>query len=1034
MKLKCWLLSVLLLVSGFNILLAQQLQLKGKVTSKTTGAPLSGATVTVKGTNISAITDAEGNYTIHAPKKGSILVISYVGTADEERTVNEDGTINVQLDESKNILNDVVVVGYGTQRKSVTTGAISSIKAADLRNQQNLRLDQALQGRTSGVTVVQSSGAPGSTPQIRIRGITSRINSDPLYVINGIVVTNGGLDNVNPDDIESIEVLKDASAAIYGSRASNGVILVTTKKGRSGAPVSNFSTYWGVQGPVKKVKLANATEYATLRNEALTNDGKPAQFANPSSFGTGTNWQDEIFSNSALIQNHNMNFSGGTDRSTYYVSFGYMKQKGIVMPSISDYQRASFNLTTSFKVAKWFTVGENFSYAYTRSHNDFNSNSEFGGPLSSAINLDPITPVLAKDINSVPNPQDYTSPYIVRNDQGIPYAISPYVRNEMANPLAFVQTKRGNYNWAHNLLGSAYAEIEPVKGLKFRSTISAKQGLFGLESFTPLYYLNSSSSNTSNTVHNRQSNQNLTWNWDNTLSYSGSVQKHNFSVLAGTSAQQQSGMNLNGQYIGEPVVSFNQASFNYALANANKIAGGSDAQPYTVASVFGRVTYDYDQKYLLSGIIRRDGSSKFGTNNKYGTFPSVSLGWVVTREDFFPRNSFVDFLKIRGSYGVVGNEMALDPFQYTSIVASSGGSSYIFGPDQLNVGYNPNAPANPDLKWESTHSSNVGFEAIVFRNFNITFDLYKKLTKGMLQQIQLPAYGGFSQQPWANVGDMQNKGVELELGYRKKFGQLDFNASGNISYNKNEVLSLGTTKYFTVGTVQSSTYEIGRTAVGQQVGAFYGFQEMGVFHSQAEIDNYVDKSGNKIQPNAKPGDFKWADLNSDGKITPDDRKFLGDVIPHWTYGISIGANYKNFDFRLFGQGVWGNKIYSAYRRLDLNSANYPIAALNAWTPDNAASNYPRLTDADPNENFKKTSDFYLQSGAYFRIKTLQLGYTLPKQWISKAGIQHARIFISSNNLATITGYKGFDPEIQGGIDRGIYPQSRSFSIGADITL
>jgi TonB-linked SusC/RagA family outer membrane protein len=1014
----------------------------GKVVDKN-GEAIIGASILEKGTTNGVSTDLNGNFKLSVAGPGSVLVVAYIGFNNQEVTVGNQTNINITLVEGVKNLTEVVVVGYGTQKKITVTGAISSVKAADLQDQQVTRIDDALRGRVSGVNVVQSSGSPGSTPTIRVRGITSINKSDPLYVIDGVVVDNGGIDNINPNDVESIDVLKDASAAIYGSRASNGVIIVTTKKGKKGEPQISYNGYVGFQGPVSKVKLADATQYATLRNQALTNDGKAPIFANPASLGKGTNWQDEIFSNSALIQNHNLSISGATDKANYYTSFGYLDQKGIVMPDISDYKKFNFTVNTSYKLKKWLTVGENFTYTYTRSKSVGNTNSVFGGPLSSALNLDPITPVTINDINAQPNADTYNSQanLIVRNGQGQPYGISNYVSQEITNPLAYAQTRLGNYSYATNLLGSAFAEIEPIAGLKIRSQISAKQAYYGQDGFTPLYFLNSSSNNLSNTSQYQENDRNLSWNLDNTVTYTRSFGKHNFTALVGNSAQKVTVSGLGGTFIGEPVNSFNDASNAFSLPTANRIANGlnlNDIQPHSLSSYFGRLTYDYDQKFLFTGIIRRDGSSKFSSKNIYGTFPSAQVGYVMSREDWFPKNSFVDFFKLRGSYGIVGNEMALNAFQYAATIG--GGRNYVFGNDGLIIGYSPNAPANPDLKWEETRSSDIGFDATLFGNLSVTFDIYKKLTKGMLQQVQFPSYAGFIAQPYANIGDMENKGVELSLGYANKVGEFNYNVSGNISYNHNEITNLGTQiNYFTVGTVQSSTYEIGRSAVGHPVGEFYGFQELGVFHSQAEINAYTGPNGQLIQPNAKPGDFKWEDLDGDGKITSSDRKFLGNPQPTFTYGVNFNANYKNFDIKIFGQGVWGNKIYQAYRRLDINAANYPIAALNAWTPANSGSNYPRLTDDDPNQNFKNPSNFYLQNGAYFRIKTLQLGYSLPQAWLKKADVKRVRVFLSSNNLVTITGYKGYDPEVgsnnnNGGIDMGIYPQARTFMAGLDITL
>ncbi|WCT11428.1 TonB-dependent receptor [Mucilaginibacter jinjuensis] len=1005
----------------------------GKITDDA-GLPIIGATVTEKGTTNGVSAGVDGTFKLNVSGPNAVLVVQFLGYTPKEITVGTQTVINVVLAADVKALNEVVVIGYGTQKKSVVTGAISHVGAKDIQDQQVTRIDQALQGRTSGVNVVQSSGAPGSSPTIRIRGITSINNSNPLYVIDGVVVLNGGLDNVNPNDVESIEVLKDASAAIYGSRASSGVVLVTTKKGKSGAPQLSYSGYVGVQGPVSKVKLADASQYATLRNQSVTNDGGAAPFGNPAQYGTGTNWQNEIFSNNALIQSHNLNISGGTDKSTYYVSFGYLDQDGIVLKDQSNYKRYNFAVNTNSKIKKWLTVGESFTYTYTNSQGSFNTNSEFGGPLSSSLNLDPITPVLQTNQSIAAGYNQYA----VKNGAGIPYGISPYVGNEITNPMAYAQTIQGNYNWSHNLLGNAFVEIEPIKGLKIKTQINGKQAFFGSESYTPLYYLNSNNSNTTNQSEYRGSNRNLTWNWDNTATYSKTIGLHNFSVLVGTSAQEQSEVGLGGTYNNIPATSYDQASFNFSLPAANRVASGYENQPYHTASTFGRVTYDYDERYLFTGIIRRDGSSKFGSNNIYGTFPGAEVGWVVTRESFFPKDTFVDFLKLRGSYGSVGNEQSLGTFQYTSIVGS--GHNYVFGQDQLGIGYSTSSPSNPDLRWESVHTTDIGLDAVLAHNLNVTIDVYRKLTKGMLEAVPVPGYTGYTASPTANVGNLENKGIELELNYKNNVGAFNYNVGGNISYNKNNVSYLGTIPFYDNGNFQGSAYPLQRTIVGQPVNSFYGFNELGTFKSQAEINAYTH-NGTMIQPNAKPGDFKWEDINGDGKIDNNDRKFLGSPLPTWTYGVNFNADYKGFDIKIFGQGVWGNKIFQAYRRLDLPTANYEIAALNAWSPANPSSNYPRLSDSDPNGNLKNPSNFYLQSGAYFRIKTAQIGYNLPKAWLTKADIKRVRVYLSSNNLVTITGYKGFDPEVGDvngngifGVDRGIYPQSRSFLVGLDITL
>jgi TonB-linked SusC/RagA family outer membrane protein len=1023
----------ILLLSGMSVAFAQNVTVRGTVNDKT-GAPLPGVTVIVKGTQTGTQTDSKGNYSISAPSN-AVLTFSFIGFEATDKSVGGQGTINITLNEASTNLNEVVVVGFGTQKKVLVTGAIAHVSSADLQDQQNSRIDQALQGRAAGVFVSQATGSPGSQPTVLIRGAGSINNASPLYVLDGVVISNGGYENINPDDIASIDVLKDASAAIYGSRAANGVILITTKKGKQGEPQLNYSMYVGSQGVAHKVGLTDASQYETLRNESLMNDGGTALFPNPGGAGTGTNWQNEIFSN-ALIQNHTLSLSGANDKANYYTSFGYYDQDGIVDPSISNFKRYTGTVNTSYKIRKWLTIGENFNYTYIHSQNLPNANSTFGAPLASALNLDPLTPTVVTD-PSVTYPA-----YAVRNSAGQLYGISQYVGQEISNPLAWLQTQLGNYNWAQNMMGSVYAELTPIAGLVIRTQASGKQSFYGNQSYNPLYYLSAANSNTTNSSAYRESDRNFTWNWDNTASYTRSFGLHHLTALIGTSAESQNAVYLNATFNQLPITNYTQLSFNYGLPAANRIAGSSEDQPYTLASYFGRITYDYDEKYLFSGIIRRDGSSRFGSDNVYGTFPSGELGWVLTKENFFPKGSFVDFLKLRGSYGIVGNEMSLGPFQYTSIV--QGGQNYVIGGDQLAIGYSTLSPANPDLKWESTHTTDIGFDAVLAKDFNVTFDWYNKVTKGMIEQPTLPGYTGYVNSPYANVGNMQNKGVELELGYNHTFGNFHFDASGNIAYNHNEVLTLGNTPPYNVGAWQSNASGVPeRTMPGYQVDEFYGFEDLGIFQNQAQINAYTH-DGKPIQPNAKPGDVKWADLDNNGVIDANDRTALGDPIPHFTYGINLNVSYKAFDLKAFGQGVWGNKIFQAYRRLDIPTANYPLAALDAWTPSNTNTNMPRLSDLDPNDNYSNVSSVELQSGAYFRLKTLQVGYTLPQSLLSKADIHRVRIFVSSYNLFTITKYTGYDPEVglstvgntdSGlGIDYGVYPEARTFMVGLDVTL
>jgi len=1038
MKKILFLLLLSLIGTSYSVVAQERTcEIKGVIRDKETGESLPGANVLVEGTTTGTSADMDGKFSLKVASGDLKITAQYVGYENQTIAVaiaaNQLLTLTFNLKSSATQLEELVVVGYGVQQKSVVTGAITQVRGKDLENMQISRIEQALQGRTSGITIASSSGQPGASSTVRVRGTTSINNSEPLYVVDGVPVDNGGIDFINSADIESIEVLKDAaSAAIYGARAASGVILVTTKKGKSGDMRVSYNAYVGTQAPAHKLSLLNATDYATLRNEGFTNAGGSPLFENPSSFGQGTDWQNAIFNSNAGVQNHEVSVSGGNERSTYYSSFGYYKQEGVVATSISNYKRINLRFNSTHKVNEWLRFGTNVGYSHIKSQGSLNTNSEYGGPLASAINIDPITASVITD-PALLGEAPYNNQAVVLDANGNPYGISQYVAQEMTNPLAYIKTRQGNYGWSDNFVGNAYAEIEPIKGLKIKSDLGGKLAFWGDESFTPIAYLNASSSTLNNSFY-RSNNQGLIWNWENTASYTKSYGLHNMTALIGTTAWVENSKGVNTSYVNLPVDNFDDASMNYSVATADKIGGGWESADHKVSSVFGRIIYNYSEKYMFTGIVRRDGSSRFGDNNKYGYFPSASVGWILTKERFWPVNNIVNFVKIRGSYGVTGNDNIGD-FQYLSTVG--GGRDYTFSYDNYIIGYSPNAPSNQDLKWEETSQSNIGFEATLLEDFRIVFDLYSKNTTGMLQPIILPGYVGANGAPTGNVASMTNKGVELELGYHKQLGGLVFDVKGNCSYLKNEITDLGTVEYRTGANFQSSAYEISRMTVGHPIGSFYGFQVLDIFNSIAEVQHHKDKDGNMIQPNAKPGDFRFADLNGDGKITADDRTFIGDPTPTWTYGFTVTGSYKNFDLLVFGQGVAGNEIFNGLRRLDIPAANWTTDALDRWTETNHSQTFPRIVNGDPNKNFTNPSTFHLTSGAYFRIKALQVGYTIPKSFINKIGLQNLRLYVSSNNLATFTKYKGFDPEIGGGsfgIDRGVYPQARSFMVGLNVTI
>jgi TonB-linked SusC/RagA family outer membrane protein len=1018
---------------------SQNYEVKGVVVDAS-GSPLPGVSIVVKNTTKGASTDFDGNFTISNVQKGEALVFSFIGYVTKEFLVSNSNFINVTLSEDTQSLEEVVVVGYGTQKKSVVTGAISSVKAEELENLPVERVEQALQGRVSGVVIAANSGQPGSASTVRVRGITTfdsdQKGNNPLWVIDGVIVDSGGIGYLNQSDIESIEVLKDAaSLAIYGARAASGAILVTTKKGKSGKVSVNYTGFTGISGAANKVSLLNASEYGALMNEKSVADGGPVLFPNLSALGVGTDWQAIIFNDRALRTSHEISLSAGNEISTFYASFGLSEQEGIVTSDISKFDKKSLRLNSTHKLSKYFTVGQTLGYAHKKEIGLGNTNSEYGGPLSSALNLDPITKAVITD-PTIANSTLYTENPVMRDANGNPYGISSIVGQEMTNPLAYTKTRSGNYGWSDDFVGNAFLEVTPIEGLKFKSSLGAKLAYWGYESFTPEFYLNANNYTTQNNI-SRGREKGFGWNLENTVSYSKELEKHNFTILLGQGVYIDnitSGVGVT--FFNIPVDNRGDASFGFDIPATDKTTSSYDLPEHRVTSLFSRLNYNFDEKYLFTGIIRRDGSSRFGLNNKYGIFPSFSLGWNAYKEDFWSQNEIIDQLKIRGGWGVTGND-AIGDFGYLATI--NGGRNYTIGLDGVTIitGYSPNAPDNPDLKWEETSQLNVGFEAKLFNNLNVTFDYFIKKTTGILQQVEIPGYMGATGLPLGNVADMENSGLELELGYRKTFGEVNFSANGNVSYLKNEVTFLGQGKDFiTTGTAgYQSMGAITRTQVGEGYNSFYGFETNGIFQNAAEINAYTNTTGGLIQPNASPGDFKWVDTDGDGTITDDDKQFLGSPIPKFTFGLTLNADYKGFDVLVFTQGAAGNKIFQGLRRLDVPTANYQSVALSRWTGEGTSNDYPRLITGDPNGNFSKMSDFYLEDGDYVRLKTVQIGYTLTSSAISKMGAQKLRLYLTGENLATLTNYTGYDPEIGGnvlGIDRGYYPQARSFMFGVNL--
>ncbi|SHF86571.1 SusC/RagA family TonB-linked outer membrane protein [Chryseobacterium sp. OV279] len=938
----------------------------------------------------------------------------------------------------ENKIEEVVMIGYGSQKKSNVTGAISSIKASDIENSPTAgRPEQIMQGRAAGISVVSNSGQPGTAATVRVRGITSfgAGSNDPLWVVDGIVVDNIGW--LNQSDIEGMEILKDgASAAIYGVSAAKGVVLITTKKGAKGRMNLSYNGFFGVGSAAKKLDLLNATQYGNIMNEVIANDNmynnlnppNPPMFANPNSLGTGTDWQKEIF-NSAQRQSHEFSISGGNDKSSFYTSFGYYDQQGIVLRDISNYKRINARFNSTHKVFDFLTIGQTFAYTHTKSQG-INDNNEFGGPLSSAINLDPVTPVLATDLSQAV----YTNnPNIVRDANGNPYGISPYVSKEMTNPLAFQETQRGRYKWSDDIVANVFGELKINKNLNFKSTVNGKLSYWGNQAFTPSAFLSTANNNLINSLF-REVQRKFEWNTENTLTYQNKFGEHNLSVLLGQGYYEYNiSYGQNATYKDLPTNDWQEASFNFDVGESNKTSNAWDGKQTHKASYFARVVYDYNNRYLFTGTIRRDGSSKFGSNNHWGNFPAMSLGWNVSNESFWPENKIVTSFKLRGGYGVLGND-AIDDFAFANFLVP--GSNYTFGDNIIHVGYAPSTLENRDLKWERTSQFNIAADLKVFRNFDVSVDLYRKKSTDILRRVELPGYLGLSKNPFRNIGDMNNDGIEVTVGYKKSWGDFGISANGNFAYVKNEILRLeGNREYVTFAGFQTLG-TVSRLQVGESYGSFYGYRNIGVFQNQAEIDAYRNASGQLLQDKAKPGDFKREDVNGDGVVDIKDYVNLGNSVPKYTFGFTLNMNYKNFDLMVFTQGQAGNKIFQGLRRLDIPESNYQTSILDRWTGEGTSNTVARVTKDDPNQNYTAMSDYYLQNGDYLRIKLVQLGYTLSKDIAKTIGASKIRFYVTGENLVTFTKYTGYDPEIAGadtfGIDRAFYPQARTFLFGANV--
>lgn len=1019
----------------------QQKSISGIVTDEG-GLPLPGVTVLVNGTTNGTVTNMDGKYTLTNVDENASLQFSFVGMLAQTVKVGSQTAINIVMAVDAFKIDEVVVVGYGVQKKSVTTAAISKVDAQQILNAQPVRIEDALQGKVSGVQITTSSGQPGAASVVRIRGTGTINNSNPLYIVDGMPV-EGGIDYLNPSDIESVEVLKDAaSAAIYGSRAANGVILITTKKGKIGKTIVSYNFSYGWQNPWRKVAVLNAAEYEMILNESLDNAGLPPRFANPGQAGKGTNWQDAIFYKNAPKVEHQVSISGGNEKSTHFLSFGYLNQDGIVAEGKSNYNRYNIRYNNSYNLLKNddasflrnVKLGVNMGYSRTLS-SKVEPNDEYDGLLMSAIASPPDQPIYQDDPAIIASYNEAHPGQILVSKAGRTY----YIGNdnqEIVNPLLLAEISNNNQN-SDKIVSSFYLESELMKGLKFRTSYDIDLNFWGYTIAKPAYYISVTQNNELNSISTGM-NRGFAYNWENTLSYTLNKGKHNLSVLAGTTKYKYSTADVNGSNVNLQTFNPNMFYLNYALGTIGNQASWGGAYNHTLMSNFGRVTYNFDEKYLLEGVLRADGSSNFGADNHWGYFPSVSAGWVLTKESFLDEKvSWLDFLKLRASYGVNGNEN-IGAFQYTSLMSS--GNNYSIGNGAnatIQPGIVPSQLVNPEVKWEKSTQSDIGIDTRLFKNkLSFTADYFYKKTTGMLMTMPIPSYVGNSA-PVGNVGSMTNEGFEFDISYKWNVNDFKFQISANASHVNNHVDDLGTTSgtIFLESLATQGFISIHKN--GEPANSFYGAVAEGVFQNQGEIDAYVTSQGQKIQPTAVPGDVKFSDINGDGSINDQDRTIIGNPNPNWTFGLTLNAEYKGVDLMMFWSGVEGNEIFDGTHRNDLGTINYNKDILGRWTGEGTSFTIPRVVygGAESNNNLRP-STLNIHDGDYLRLKALQLGYTLPNSLSSKFFVSKLRLFANVNNLLTLTSYKGFDPEIGAnlGIDKGIYPQARTFSLGANITF
>ena len=992
---RVYLLTLQLVVGGY---LLGQTAVSGTVTDGS--EPLIGVSVQVIGTTTGTITDFDGSYTLSVPIDGDSLAFSYIGYAPQQLAIAGRSVIDVQLGEASALLDEIVVVGYGVQQKSDLTGSVATVESDQLTDVPTQSLGQSLQGKVAGLQIIPGSGAPGADAIFRIRGIGTFNDAGPLFVVDGMILND--ISFINPQDVANVSVLKDASAtAIYGARGANGVIIVTTKQGgNAGAGQVTVNAYTGVQEVVKTIDLLNATQYATLINEVDVNEGRVPRFTDPEQYGEGTDWQDAVF-RTAPITNLNVAFAGGDAGNSFNVSANYFRQDGIIEGSTFD--RFTVRLNNRRQVKDYLTLGTNLSLIYTSS-----DNVNAGGVLSGAYRADPITPVR--------QPSGEFGNTSIFGNTGNPVATIFYGDDESSG---------------YRAVGNAFAEVRFLRNFTFKSNFGLDFDYDRNRTFTPVFEVSAIQRNEESDFANRTAYR-RNWLWENTVNYQQTFGVHRFDAVAGITYQEDFGEFIRGgrqRLVGEDPSFFYLNSGDPTTATN---AGGTTSNS-GIASYLGRINYTFDDRYLLTVSGRVDGSSFFGPNNKYGFFPSVGVGWNVSREAFWDATSVFSRLKLRASWGQTGNDRT-GAFRYVPRVASTFGAVFGEAP-VLVIGSTLSSLANPNLRWEETTQTDIGLELGLLDNrFLLEVDYYRRVTEGILYAAPIPDYIGASA-PVQNIGEILNRGVDLSLSYRERAGELTYSLGGNASFVHNEVLQVDGRGGDLFGGGIGIGGQLGTNSrAGFATGSFYGYELDGVFQNDEELAQFAQLGRQQV------GDLRFRDQDGDGRITAaGDRVVLGSAIPDMILGINGSLGYRGIEFSFDLTGQFGNEVINAKRMARFGAYNYETAFLDRFTGEGSSDSEPRITISG--QNTETLSSRFIEDGSYLRLRNVTLGYRFTEALVRRIGLQSVRVYVSGTNLLTSQEYSGYNPEIQNGnvfeagIDRGnIYPIARTLTVGVDVSF